>query len=174
MERASPRAVSPYEVEFQLRLHDILAKEQGHMSAKDKGNWRKYVMQELWQESMEIAQLRRKEKLPSTAQRWQEQVSQRMFILGEEPLAEWVRHLECLVQREIMLDDSYRALWWYAVQRDPWLAEGMQPEGGAMMAQACCGRPWRRMMILAVLRCRGSGLFIITGEGCYQSSCWWS
>ncbi|CAH2311810.1 Hypothetical predicted protein [Pelobates cultripes] len=69
------------------------------------------------------------QKLPSIYQRLWDQAAQRRSLLGEQHSTERVRCLQSLVERELILDNIYRELWWHAIQQDVWLSEGASPEG---------------------------------------------
>ncbi|CAH2276367.1 Hypothetical predicted protein [Pelobates cultripes] len=103
--------------EFQWRLQGTL-EEYGPVSAEEELSYGEFIMRKLWQEALEIVQRRNGENLPSEEQWLTNCEAIRKSLLGEQPIPEWVKHLEFLVQREMLLDGLYQALWWYAVQRD--------------------------------------------------------
>ncbi|CAH2329338.1 Hypothetical predicted protein [Pelobates cultripes] len=91
--------------------------------------WRDIARQELWYDALEEVQYQRQQHLPGVAYRLEEQMAWRMQLLGDQPGGQQVRQLEYLVERELSLDASYRALWWCTVQPETWRAKGIQPEG---------------------------------------------
>ncbi|CAH2283444.1 Hypothetical predicted protein [Pelobates cultripes] len=91
--------------------------------------WRDIARQELWYDALEEVQYQRQQRLPGVAYRLEEQMAWRIPLLGDQPGGQQVRQLEYLVERELSLDASYRALWWCTVQPETWRAEGIQPQG---------------------------------------------
>lgn len=52
-----------------------------------------------------------------------------MVFLGEQPHKEWKAKLTRLLQVEMRLDESYRALCWYVAQVCPWTGNNTPTEG---------------------------------------------
>ncbi|CAH2277280.1 Hypothetical predicted protein, partial [Pelobates cultripes] len=72
---------------------------------------------------------KRRERLPSKEQRLQARIALRIPMLGDQPRGELVIQLDTLAWRELVFDDAYQALRWYAVQRVHGMAKFDKPEG---------------------------------------------
>ncbi|CAH2223946.1 Hypothetical predicted protein, partial [Pelobates cultripes] len=69
------------------------------------------------------------EEILTTNQHHAEQLELRIPLLGNQPSEKWVSELETLVETEVWLNDSYRALRWHAYHLYPWLIEYKCIEG---------------------------------------------
>ncbi|XP_053561098.1 T-cell surface antigen CD2 [Bombina bombina] len=90
--------------------------------------WRALIRLEMWEDALENWYGCRGKVLPSPEQRFGDQVNLRLCLLRDQLTGEGIAELKCLVQREVELEDRYRALYWFADRRQSRAETHYSPE----------------------------------------------
>ncbi|CAH2276771.1 Hypothetical predicted protein, partial [Pelobates cultripes] len=115
---------------FHDRLYCCVSLRSGAVSEEDMLRYREIARARLWDEALEKVQYLRGYRRRSRKQRILARMAERMPLLRKQTEEAWVTRLEILVYAELVLDDAYQAIQWYAAQCVPEMAEYEFPEGG--------------------------------------------
>lgn len=87
------------------------------------------VRRKLWKETLTCEQRHQGKILSSFQEKHWSQYEVQMLLLGKQPHKEWTAELSRLVQVEMQLAESYRALRWHVAQVCPWTVDNTPTEG---------------------------------------------